>query len=73
MRRDEVHTDAQVGVNGGISSSTSQVLVLTVWDMEMSLRVAVLLSQTEVNDVYLITALADTHEEIVRLDVTVDE
>jgi hypothetical protein len=69
----KVRTDAQVGVNGGITSSTGQVLVLTVWDMEVRLGVTVLLGQTEVNDVDLVAALADTHEEVVRLDITVDE
>ena len=39
----------------------------------MGLGVTVLLSQTEINNVDLVAALADTHEEVVRLDITVDE
>ena len=67
------HTDAQVGVDRSITGGTSQVLVLTVWDMEVRLWVTVLLGQTEINDIDLITTLANAHEEVVRLDVTVDE
>ena len=71
--RDSLRTDAQVGVDGGITSSTSQVLVLTVWDVEVSLWVTVLLSKTEINDIDLVAALADTHQEVVWLDITVNE
>jgi hypothetical protein len=41
--------------------------------MEMSLGIPVLLRKTKVNDIDLVAALADTHEEIVRFDVTVDK
>ena len=68
-----IRTDAQMGVDGGITGSTSQVLVLTVWDVEVSLGVAVLLGQAKVDHVDLVAALADAHEEVVGLDVTVDE
>jgi len=62
-----------VGVDGGIASSTSQVLVLPVWDVEVSLWVTVLLGETEIDNVDLVATLADAHEEVVRLDITVDE
>lgn len=62
-----------MSVDGSITGSSSQVLVLTVWDMEVSLRVAILLGQTEINDIDLVTTLADAHEEVIRLDITVDE
>jgi len=66
-------TDTQVGVDRSITSSTGQVLVLTVWDVEVSLWVTVLLGQTEIDNIDLVATLADTHEEVVRLDITVDE
>lgn len=62
-----------MGVNRSITSGTSQVLVLTVWDVEMSLGVTVLLGQTKINDIDLVTTLSDTHEEVVWLDITVDK
>jgi hypothetical protein len=68
-----VHTDTQVSVNGSITRSTGQVLVLTVWDVEVSLRVTVLLGQTEINDIDLVATLANAHKEVVRLDITMDE
>lgn len=67
------HTDSQMGVDRCITSSSGQVLVLPIRDVEVGLGVTVLLSQTEINNVDLVAALADTHEEVVRLDITVDE
>jgi hypothetical protein len=69
----KAHTDTQVSVDAGVTGGTSQVLVLSVWDVEVGLGIAVLLCQTEINDVDLVAALANAHEEVVRLDVTVDE
>jgi hypothetical protein len=66
-------TNAQVSIDGSIPSSTGQVLILTVWDVEVSLRVTIFLSKTEINDVDLVTTLANTHKEVVRLDITMDE
>lgn len=65
--------NTQMGVDGGITGSTSQVLVLSVGDVEVSLGVAVLLGETEIDDIDLVTPLADAHEEVVGLDITVDE
>jgi len=39
----------------------------------MRSTVAVLFRETKVNDIYEIALLAETHEEVVRLDVPVDE
>jgi hypothetical protein len=64
---------SQMGVDGRISGSSGQVLVLAIGDMKMGLGIPVLLRKTKVNDIDLVAALADTHEEIVRLDVTMDE
>lgn len=41
--------------------------------MEVGLGVTVFLSKTEIDDVDLVPALADTHQEVVGLDVTVNE
>lgn len=71
--RRRVHTDTKMGVDGGITSGTSQVLVLTVWDVEVSLWVSVLLGQTEINYIDLVATLTNTHEEVVRLDITMNE
>lgn len=62
-----------MSVDRGISGSAGQVLVLTVGDMEVSLGVSVLLGQTKVNYVDLVTSLSDTHQEVVGLNITVDE
>ena len=62
-----------MGVDAGISGSASQVLVLTVGDVEVGLWVSVLLGKTKIDDIDLITTLANSHQEVVRLDVSVDE
>jgi hypothetical protein len=41
--------------------------------MQVRLGVTVLLGQTEIDNVDLIAALADSHEKVVWLNVTVDE
>ena len=62
-----------MSVDAGISSRPRQVLVLTVWDVEMGLRVAVFLGQTKVNHIDLVSAFPNPHQEVVRLDITMDE
>jgi hypothetical protein len=62
-----------VSVDAGITGGTSQVLVLSVRNVEVRLGIAVFLSQTEIDHVDLVAALANAHEEVVGLDVTVDE
>ena len=66
-----LHTE--VSVDTGVTGSSSEVLVLTVGDVEVSLGVAVLLGQTKVNHVNLVATLADTHQEVIGLDITVNE
>ena len=60
-------------VDGRITCRTGQVLVLAIRDVEVCLRVPVLLRQTKVNDIDLIAPLANAHQKVVRLDVAVDE
>jgi hypothetical protein len=62
-----------VSVDTGVAGGTSQVLVLSVRNVEVRLGIAVLLGQTEIDNVDLVAALANAHEEVVGLDVTVDE
>lgn len=65
--------DTEMGVDGGVAGGTGEVLVLTVGDVEVSLGVTVFLGETKVDDIDLVAALADAHEEVVGLDITVDE
>lgn len=65
--------DTKMGVDGGITGSTSQVLVLSVGDVEVGLGITVLLGKTKIDNVDLVSALTDTHEEIVGLDISVDK
>lgn len=62
-----------MSVDGCITSSSRQVLVLTVRNVEMGLRVAVFLCQSKVDDIDLISTLAYPHQEVVRLDITMNE
>ena len=60
-------------VDGSIASRAGQVLVLAVGNVEVRLRVPILLGQTKVDNVDLIPSLANAHQEVVRLDITMDE
>jgi hypothetical protein len=62
-----------VSVDAGIAGGTSQVLVLSVWDVEVRLGIAVLFGESKVDDIDLVAALTNTHEEVVWLDITVDK
>lgn len=66
-------TDAKVSIDAGITSGTRQVLVLAVRDMEVGLWVSIFLGQTKVNHIHLVASLANTHQEVVRFDVSMDE
>jgi len=65
--------NTQMSVDGGVASSTGQVLVLSIRNVKVGLRVSVLLGETKVDDIDLVSPLADSHQEVVRLDVAVDE
>lgn len=65
--------DTQMRIDGGVASSTSQILVLPVWNVEMGLGVPVLLRKTKIDNVDLVSTLANAHKEVVGLDVTMDE
>lgn len=66
-------TNSQVSIDTRVTGGTGQVLVLAVWNMEMGLWVAVFLGQTKIDNIDLVATLANTHQEIVRLDIAVDE
>lgn len=62
-----------MGVDGGVARSTCQILVLSVGNVEMSFGVAIFLGKTKIDNVDLVASFADTHEEVVGLDISVDE
>ncbi len=66
-------TNAKMGVDARITSGASEILVLSVRDVEMSLGVAVLLGQAEINYVDLVATLSNPHEKVIGFDVTMNE
>lgn len=62
-----------MSIDGCITGSSRQVLVLTVWNVEVSLRVTVFFCQSKVDDIDLISTLANSHQEVVRLDIPMNE
>ena len=74
-RRSEIVTmslfNTKVGVDGSVTCSTGQALVLSGGNVKVGPRVPVLLGETEANDVDLVLALADSHQEVFRFDVTI--
>lgn len=66
-------TDAQMCVNGGVAGGACQVLVLAVGDVLVCACVTIFLGQAKVDDVDEISLLAQAHQEVVWLYVSVDE
>ena len=62
-----------MGIDRCIASCTGEVLVLPVGNVQVRLGIAVFLSETKVDDVDLITPLANAHQEVVGLDIAVDK
>ena len=62
-----------MGFDRSITGFTSEVVVLIVWHVYAVHGVAVLRGQTKIDNVDLVATLSDTHEEVVRLDISVDE
>jgi hypothetical protein len=61
-----------VGVNGGVTGSSGQVLALAVGDV-LALLLDVPLSQSEVQQEDLVGRLVEAHAEVVRFYVAVQE
>lgn len=62
-----------MGVDAGVSCRPREVFVFLVGDVLVRSCVPVLLGQSEVDGVDEIALLAETHEEVVGFDVSVDE
>ena len=62
-----------MGVDARVPSGARQVLILSVRDVLPGPVVAVLLCQAEIDEEQLVAVSADTHEEVVWFDVSVDE
>jgi len=41
--------------------------------MKMRLGIAILFGKTKVNNIHLISTLSNAHQEVVRLDITMNE
>jgi len=59
--------------NRGISSSTSQILTILIWDM-LTGAILVALGKTEIDDVDLVSCrLSSSDEKVIRLDIAMDD
>jgi len=62
-----------MGVDWCVVRSTLQVLVLSVWNVEVGLGVMELLGKTKSCNIDLVTTLSNAHQEVIWLDVTMYE
>ncbi|KIK17103.1 hypothetical protein PISMIDRAFT_15374 [Pisolithus microcarpus 441] len=65
--------NTQEGIRQSATCSPSEVLVLPIRDRQASPGVTELICEAKANCVGLVASSPDTHVEIVRLDVTMDE
>lgn len=57
----------------GVARCARQILVLPVRDVLVCAGITVLFGQAKVNDVDQVSLLAQPHQEVVRLDISMDE
>ena len=62
-----------MGVDTCIAGSSCQILTITVRDVLSGFGVAEALGQTKIDDIYIVLLLADTDQEVVWFDVSVQE
>ena len=60
-------------VNAGVTGGAGEVLVFSVRYVLVCARITVLLGQAEVDDINEIAFLAQSHQEVVRLYIPVNE
>lgn len=60
-------------VDTGVSCSAGEVFVLLVWNVLLRACVSKLLGKTKVDDIHNVSILAESHQEVVWLDVAVDK
>ena len=65
--------DAEVGIDTGVAGGAGQVFVFAVGNVQVRFWVAVFFGEPKVDDVDLISAFADAHEEVVWFDIAVDK
>jgi hypothetical protein len=65
--------NTQMSVDGSVAGGAGQVLVLSVRDVQVGLRVAKLFCKAEIDDVDLVATLSNSHQEVVGLDIAMDE
>ncbi len=62
-----------MGIDTSISGSSCEILVFSVCDVLVRACISILLSQAKVNNVNKISFLPKTHQEVVRLYISVNE
>ena len=62
-----------MGINACITSCSRQVLVFSVRDMQMCTWITIFFGQSKVNHIHLIAPLANAHQKVIRLDITMNK
>jgi hypothetical protein len=65
--------NTQMSIDGGVTGGAGQVLVLPIGDVKVRLRVTEFLRKTKIDDIDLVSTLANPHQEVIRLNVAVNE
>ena len=65
--------NAKMSVNRSISGSSRQVFAISVWNMLSSLWVSESLGQTKIDHINVVLLFADSNQEVVGFDISVDD
>lgn len=60
-------------IDCGVSSSTSQILAITVWNMLTSFWVSEAFGKPKVNDIHEMLLLLNPNQEVIGFDISVQE
>jgi hypothetical protein len=60
-------------IHTGVAGSAPILIVYPIWHMNAVFWIPVFTGKPKVDDVYHISKLANSHQEIIRLDIAMDE
>lgn len=68
-----IHTDSQMIINTRITASSPELAIIIICPMDAHFRISVFLHKVKIHDVYQISKLAGSHQEVFWLDIAMDK
>ena len=62
-----------MSIDAGITCCPGKVFIFSVWDVLVRASISVFLCQSKVNNINKVSFLAEPHQKVIRLNVSVNE